>query len=121
MALSAAKDCLYVLDSCGIVHVRDNLNSHLTPRGKNWSLLNSKGLCEFFVEKLCFKTGVLASTIISFVASSQSLWAVTSDGFVWHSDFMSNPAETCWQFVDTPTNMAGGEKLDQVGVKTYSF
>lgn len=45
IALSAAKECLYVLDSCGVVHVRDNLNSHLTPRGKNWLLLSCKDLC----------------------------------------------------------------------------
>lgn len=46
VALGAARDCLYVLDSCGVVHIRDNLNSLLTPRGKNWLLLSTKNLCE---------------------------------------------------------------------------
>ncbi|KAI6189520.1 hypothetical protein M3Y97_00017500 [Aphelenchoides bicaudatus] len=98
VALSAAKDCLYVLDSCGILHVRDNLNSRLD---SSWKKLASVEL-------------LLASTIISFAASSQSLWALTSDGCVWHSDLKSNPAETSWRFVDTPMNMARGEKLDQI-------
>jgi hypothetical protein len=48
VAISAARDCLYVLDSCGVVHVRDNLNSLLTPRGKTWSLLSTKSLSELF-------------------------------------------------------------------------
>lgn len=52
--------------------------------------------------------------IISFAASSQSLWAVTTDGCIWHSDLMSNPAETCWRFVDTPPSLSRGEKIEQI-------
>lgn len=39
---------------------------------------------------------------------------MTTDGCVWHSDLFTNPAETYWQFVDTPPTLMTGEKIDLV-------
>ncbi|CAD5226207.1 unnamed protein product [Bursaphelenchus okinawaensis] len=95
IALTAAKDRLYALDSCGTVSVRDGINSQLTPRGTEWVKLNVVGL---------------GHPIMSFAASSTSLWAITSDGTIWTSPQSSKASFTNWSRVTGPKN----ENIDHV-------
>ncbi|KAI6225451.1 hypothetical protein M3Y99_01338000 [Aphelenchoides fujianensis] len=98
VALSAVRDRLFVLDASGCVHVRTHLNSWLTPRGKEWTLLEDRE----------------QTALISFAASAQSLWAIRDDGAVLHSPLLPESAACEWTLVEKPKNLAAGEKLDQI-------
>ncbi|KAI6216245.1 hypothetical protein M3Y99_01828100 [Aphelenchoides fujianensis] len=98
VALSAVRDRLFVLDASGCVHVRTHLNSWLTPRGKEWTLLEDRE----------------QTPLISFAASAQSLWAIRDDGAVLHSPLLPESAACEWTPVEKPKNLAAGEKLDQI-------
>ncbi|CAD5231098.1 unnamed protein product [Bursaphelenchus xylophilus] len=93
-ALTAARDRLYALDSCGVVHVRDGINAQLTPRGTEWTKLDTAGL---------------ESPVISFAASSASLWAITADQKIFFSSQSSKASFTNWMSVPPP---ASAENID---------
>ncbi|KAH7698435.1 tectonin beta-propeller repeat containing 2-like protein, partial [Aphelenchoides avenae] len=94
IAMSATRDKLYILDSCGAVHIRDGLNAEHSRTGHEWHELPTDGL---------------AGAIISIAASSHVLWVITSEGEIWFTEM----AKVAWTKVDRPKN-ASNEKVAQV-------
>uniref|UniRef100_A0A7E4ZQ59 WD_REPEATS_REGION domain-containing protein n=1 Tax=Panagrellus redivivus TaxID=6233 RepID=A0A7E4ZQ59_PANRE len=102
VALSAAPQGLYVLDNCGQLSIRRGFNPDFTPLGTVWEKLSTDAM------------GLAHAPICSIAASTNSLWAVTSDGSLFVvTEALRLATDPHWTKIDTP-QLSPNDKIDQV-------
>uniref|UniRef100_A0A915CKN1 Uncharacterized protein n=1 Tax=Ditylenchus dipsaci TaxID=166011 RepID=A0A915CKN1_9BILA len=105
MALSACRERLYLLDSCGRIHFRENVsNNRLSADLTNSTALQPKrGWTNFCEDEI-------RTSVISLAASNTCIWAIDSFYRIFYVS-LSTPSK--WTEVDRPKELPN-EKIDQI-------